>query len=116
MCAFINDNMETYQVNSNIFLFIFLITHFIFSYYIYHFSNKFLIIGNILIAFYFASTQLYMTYFYTEEISNTGWAISYVLFLTKEYFIVHGSIAFIVLLFAFITKRLYQKNIYKTVQ
>ncbi len=116
MCAFKIDNMETYQVNSNIFLFIFLITHFIFSYYIYHFSNKFLIIGNILIAFYFASTQLYMTYFYTEEISNTGWAISYVLFLTKEYFIVHGSIAFIVLLFAFITKRLYQKNIYKTVQ
>lgn len=110
-CAFKTDNMKTYQINSNIFLFIFLIIHCIFSYYIYNCSYKFLIIGNVLIAFYFASTQLYMINFCTKEISNTGWAISYVLFLAKKYFILHITIAIIVLFFTLTIKRLYQKKI-----
>lgn len=114
-CAFRTDNMKTYQINSNIFLFAFLIIHCEFSYYICNCSNKFLIIGNILIAFYFASTQLYMINFCTKEISNTGWAISYILFLAKKYFIVHTTISVVVLLFALTIKRLYQKkcNLYK---
>lgn len=114
ICALKTDDMKTYQISFHIFLFVFFMLHFIFSYCVHYFSNSFLLTGNILLALYFASTQLYMVYFCTEEISNTGWAVSYVLFLAREYFTIHGSIALIVLLFAVTTKKWYQKKIYKT--
>lgn len=92
-CASITSNGLTFTYKEFYTLFIFFIISFFCRYYLYHISKKWYILGNILISSYFAVIGIVMFCLFVDEVSDSGWAITYILAIFYELLFVHLSIS-----------------------
>lgn len=63
------------------------------GYSVYCMSKKWYLLGNMILALYLATIRLFMFAFYTKEIADTGWAVTYTLDTFAEYFFIHAIFA-----------------------
>ena len=109
-CAWSTENIVRFQMPSEIFCIGLFLLQCVCGYLLYCLSTKWYVFGTILMAVYFSVIRLYMVNFCTDEVSVTGWAVTYVLFLFKQYLLLHGSFAVITIIVLYIYGRYTNKT------
>lgn len=89
LCVAATDDAKYMQMSHYVFTYSLFLISALCSYHLYHISKKWYIASGILISLYFVSLRLLLFCFYTSEVYDTGWALTYIMSIIYSFLFIH---------------------------